>query len=418
MKAQWDLTKQQSETDNADHSVKVLIGKIKTCLTLGNNGQVSSTLETIFFVDALFNKMIHNFNLDHDVLFREFQLSVQNAFRADGLAKPDEILRNFEEMCKSHLKNKTNFILITSISLNSNILPKRRRLNGNILNFSKNLPKKYLSSRQKLIETHFPNEKLSSENCYTFISISVKAANVQSAYIESMSAIDLYRSMWQLQLRKNMDFFASPDSKKFPSDSIFQLGMVHTLHLSNGKSAWGGLWQEEKPSKIAVQINDFDDADKKLGKLLNLFNKKQPEYRKFLYSIFQSYIKALDKPDHEFRFLKLWLTFELIMNKDDATSLIKMMSFFYRDSSIDKAVLQSLRKARNINVHVGEKQVNIELKNFQMCSYIEHVLRFFLYNPFKFKKHHELWDFISSTTDVSAIDNQIKRLRLVKKFIA
>ena len=115
--------------------------------------------------------------------------------------------------------------------------------------------------------------------------------------------------------------------------------------------------------------------------------------------------------------MKLWLTLELITDADDAKTIIKRVSFFYKDRAVEKAILQSLRGARNDNVHAGEELPNVELKNFQLCKYIELLLRFFLENPFKYEKLHELRTFISSKTEVSAIDDEIKRLKLVKKFI-
>lgn len=420
MNAKWVTTIQRQQTDAADTGVKDLLGKIKTYLILDKDGNVGEKIGVEFLVDALFGKMRQRFTLDHDVLFYEFRKAVNSAYKTDQqLATPDKILRKFEENCNRALKNKNCYTLITSIGLNSTRLPRRRSVNGCVLNFSKDVPRKYASSRQKLLEKHpIPNRGLSDEKDFTCISVSLEAPNYPTAFMKAMKAVDLVRSIWQLQVKKNMNFLAPDKQQKFPSDSVVKLGLVHTLHLPNGKSAWDGIWYEQKNSNdVAIRINSFDTADLRLGKYLNLLKNKDIEYKDFLNTIFVSYINALDQSEHDFRFMKLWLTLELITGADDAKTLIKRVSFFYQDRAVEKAILQSLRDARNVNVHDGVRHPNVELKNFQMCQYIEHLLRFFLENPFKYKKLHELRAFISSTTDVLAIDDEIRRLKLVKKFV-
>lgn len=419
MKAKWVMTNQRQQTDAADTGVKDLIGEIKTHLSLNSDGNVSEKIDAEFLVDALFGKMHHSFTLDHDVLFHEFRMAVNNAYKSDQqLATPDKILRKFEENCNRHLKNKIRYTLITSIGLNNIHLPRRRYVNGCVLNFSKHVPKKYASSRQKLLEKHtIPNRSLSDKKGFIYISVTLEAPNYQTAFMKAMKAVDMVRSIWQLQVEKNLNFLAPDKQQKFPSDSVVRLGLAHTLHLPNGRSAWNGLWYERHTNDVAIQIRNFDTADLRLGKYLNLLNNKNIEYKDFLHTIFVSYINALDQSEHDFRFMKLWLTLELITGSDDAKTLIKMVSFFYKDRAVEKAILQSLREARNVNVHIGVKPPNVELKNFQMCEYIEHLLRFFLENPFRYEKLRELRAFISSNTEVSAIDDEIRRLKLVKKFV-
>lgn len=116
MNAKWVSIVPKPQTDTADMDVTVLIGKIS-----------------------------HSFILDHNVLFSEFQKAVHSAYKNDQkLANPNAILRKFEENCNRHLKNKIRYTLITSIGLNSASLPRRRHVNGCVLNFSKNVPKNML----------------------------------------------------------------------------------------------------------------------------------------------------------------------------------------------------------------------------------------------------------------------------------
>lgn len=74
--------------------------------------------------------------------------------------------------------------------------------------------------------------------------------------------------------------------------------------------------------------------------------------------------------------------------------------------------------SRNVNVHTGIAPCNVEMKNYRMCMFIETWLRFFIGNPLKFKTMTDVIKFISSPTEHANIDQQIKNLRAVKKFIS
>lgn len=277
MNAKWVSIVPKPQTDTADMDVTVLIGKIKNCLSLTKDGTVSYSIDMVFLVDALFGKISHSFILDHNVLFSEFQKAVHSAYKNDQkLANPNAILRKFEENCNRHLKNKIRYTLITSIGLNSASLPRRRYVNGCVLNFSKNVPKKYASSRRKLLEKHLiPNRGLSDEKDFTIVSVSLEAPNYPTAFMKAMKAIRLVRSLWQLQIEKHMNVLAFDKSQKFPTYSVVKLGLDHTLHLPNGTSAWDVIWYKQKQTnEVAIRINNFDSADLRQGKLLNLLKKK------------------------------------------------------------------------------------------------------------------------------------------------
>jgi hypothetical protein len=75
------------------------------------------------------------------------------------------------------------------------------------------------------------------------------------------------------------------------------------------------------------------------------------------------------------------------------------------------------RPKSNPDAHAGTKPINIEFKNFQLCQYIERILKVFVDNPFKLDRLHEMMDMISSTTDSKSIREKIMTLRTIEKFI-
>ena len=69
-------------------------------------------------------------------------------------------------------------------------------------------------------------------------------------------------------------------------------------------------------------------------------------------------------------------------------------------------------------MHAGVKPLNVELKNYNLCFYIENILKFLILNPFKCEKFDTILKFISSPTELNTIDQQIENLHMVKKFIS
>ena len=116
--------------------------------------------------------------------------------------------------------------------------------------------------------------------------------------------------------------------------------------------------------------------------------------------------------------MKLWSALEKLVKSDNSTIIIKRISFFYEDRAMTKSILESLRKARNINVHSGISPLNVEMKNYHLCEYLERLLRFFIDNPFNNNQLSHMLDFISSATEIRTIDDQINKLIMVKKFIS
>lgn len=394
---------------------KPLVSDIKTYFKIDDNGNVSNTFGIEFQIDALFSNVDHSYNLDHDVLYENFYAAVISVFKSNQLTKPDEILSKFKKKCDEGLREKKKYFLLTSISLNNNYRLKRRKINGCVINFYREIPKKYECARYELIEKH---EKLhlTEQKDYVFVSVSVLAPDVKTAFKNSIAALDTLRAILQLDFQKSIQLFSSNDKDKYSSNSVISLGQVHTLHLDSGKNAWGNVWYEpDFINKEAIKIRNFPLTDKNLTLRLNSLNKSP--FSAHLLSPLASYINALDHSEQEFRFMKLWSVIEKLVNSDDTNMVIKRVSFLYENRAINKEVLKSLRQARNINVHAGIKPLNVEMKNFSLCGYIEVLLNFFINNPFKYDNLNKVIDFISLPTELQTIDQQIKNLKMVKEFI-
>ena len=130
MKVQWT-----NKTDKNKYPA-ALIKEIKTYISFTDENQVVLKSNYDFIFDALFGKVEHSFNLNHDVLYQEFKRSVIQAFQSNQLSQPNSILDIFQDRCRNILKNNSKYVLITSINVKNNYLPKCRKVNDCVVNLS------------------------------------------------------------------------------------------------------------------------------------------------------------------------------------------------------------------------------------------------------------------------------------------
>lgn len=415
MRVKWKNKGLCPQCNNRGQSPHALISDIKTYFNSTDDGGVGYRMGVEFQIDALFSKVIHPYDLDHEVLFHKFKEAVTFAFKSNKLTKADTILSRFESSCDESRKTLEKYYLLTSMSLNTNCIPKRRSLNGCVISFYREIPVKYKNARTKLITKHKELD-LSEQDNYVFVIISVNASDVKTAFKNSIGALDTIRALLQLNFKKSIQMFSPKDEHKYSSNSILSLGQVHTLHLENGAQAWGNIWYEPQfKNKKTIRITNFELAESSLTEFIKRINKSP--FSEHLLGSLRSYINALDHIEQEFRFMKLWSVIEKIVKSDETKMIVKRVSFFYENRAVTKETLNSLRQARNINVHAGVKPFNVEMKNFNLCLYIDDMLKFFINNPFGYDELKKIIDFISLPTELQSIDQQLKNLKFVKEFI-
>jgi hypothetical protein len=189
------------------------------------------------------------------------------------------------------------------------------------------------------------------------------------------------------------------------------------MHQLSGEPAREAHWYEDFPnSSSPTTIDKFSDADERIGRMLQKIQRAPLEYQEFCTKFIAAYTNALDTRDEEAKLVKFWLCLELLTGADDAKSIIKRIAFFYSNQKLVTAQLRALRAARNSHVHAGAKPARLGLKNFMLVEFIENLIVFVISNHFKFETRQQWWDFMSTTTDIKSIDQQIARLKMVKKF--
>lgn len=394
-----------------------LIMALRSRISLSSAQQITFYGEYESILDALYEKVEHSFNLDQDLLFYLFRDAISETFIENSLLGESVkciILKKFRDKCNKKNLQLHKFVLITSISLINTHSPGEKHIGSSIISFQKEIPQKYRVERENILSKH-PEISLDEEDSFLFACVTVDAPNSATAILKALEILDVIRSLWQIGFRKSIQILASRNDQKYRTDSVIRIGKVYTLHSMLGLEVDQNLWLDQGYRKSsAITIENFDLTESLSKRQLESI--KNSSFEDKINEALVGYVRALDS-EQELRFMKLWAVLEQLLGTDETEALIKRISFFYADRTLQKAVLESLRHARNTNAHVGKIPINLEFKNYQICQYIEWILKVLIDNPFRLKSFNELKELTSSTTDSKSIEEQINILLTVKKFI-
>jgi len=369
-----------------------------------------------FFADALFGLVQHKYTVDDETLFGNLEAALRERFKADKLSDANLLLKEFDQRCGKLFASRASFVLVTSISLRDGV-PKPRIVNGCHIKFHAKVPRKYKSVRASVLAGANPLNVHEENEGYLFVEVRVDAINAPTAFMVASEALAVYRALCQLQLSKSIRMFAGPGlTTDYPSEIALKLGNIHSMHLPDGSDAKKHWCEEVRNLSKPAKFNQLELLDEKVGKMLSKLDRAPQKYRAFCIRILLAFSEALGTQDSEARFVKLWLCLELLTGADDADNIIRRVAFFYVDQDIATAQLRALRGARNSHVHAGARPGRLSLKNFQLSTFVEHLLLFVISNHFKFDNPLQWHEFMSTTTDAKSIDQQIARLKMVKKF--
>lgn len=392
-----------------------LINIIRENFSVTSGGRTGYNMESTFYFDALFSLITHNHDLDNETLYSYFKSSLILCFEKNKIQKPDEILIEFDKTVNTSKSKIKTFVLCTSINIKRIYRTPRKTVHNCIISFHNAIPKKYASSRSKQLKSQ-PSQDFSEQENFTFVTITTKAINPEHAFKNAMKSMDTVRSLLQIGFVKNMQLLPSSKEHEYPTKSVVQYGQVHTLHFPNGKSASENFWYEPNYKETkAFSLRSPDKTYKELSHRLSQL-KKSPYYEHCL-SIITSYADATDSKDTELRFMKLWVTLEKLTITDNSEKIAKRVAFFYEERALHEKLMESLRCSRNTHIHGGNKPINIELKNYQLCLIIDHLIKFTLANAFKLSSRQEIQNLISFPTESKTLKSQIASLKMVQKFI-
>jgi hypothetical protein len=310
-----------------------------------------------------------------------------------------------------------DYILATSISIPNDLVIPRIQSPRATITFPKSLPRKI--SRKELqfdfqLASHDPHPA-----GYRPVLIHLKSRSVAEAVEVALDEVDYVRVIWNLY---NNGVRESGSPGKVRPINRIRLGQVHTLHQKSGKLVdpiYRSYWYErtyvyQEYSASAVSSSKWQQIKKHEAKVRRRL--ARCPYEADLIRSFVRYARALDSPDDETAFLKLWSLLEFLTNTDNYDRLIDRVKFLYEDVASNATIMQHLRYRRNNFAHSAIEATRPRLLLYQLEPYVERLMRFHLFTRAKFANREDAAGYLDFPKDPDDIRDRIKRYRMALAF--
>ena len=223
--------------------------------------------------------------------------------------------------------------------------------------------------------------------------------------------------IWNLALNRGSNLRIS-SGKRQPVNR-FVLGPIHTLHTTSGKLATNSWWYQ---TEYQGPVSAYDPGDSKADRLFKFTDTVRQDLRKSQYkeplaACLLRYVRALDTPDWEDSYLRLWGVLEQLTNtgiQDNYKVTIRRASFIWKDRKYAQQILTHLRDYRNRAVHAGTESQDIETYMYQLKRIVEALIEFHLRNRFRFETISEVAEFMDLPDDDKELGRRLKIIKAAK----
>ncbi|WP_155759909.1 hypothetical protein [Vibrio coralliilyticus] len=390
-------------------------------ISLKDNGSCTWNTETDFYIDSILAYDTAHDDVAIEAKIDLFRKAVATSMK-DKVDKSnlnefiEKTVKTFNKSCLSLFVEPKDYRFVTTISFSrKNRLPKRRTIEGCHIKFYKDLPSKVARVRKNIFVDQGVGHKPEDDEGFIYACVSVKAPNERIAVNKAVSSLAIYRALINISTQKTIQMFPNKYRDVYDSGSKVMLGEFHTLHdYQYSALKHSSFWFEITYKNPGACQIDTNRLEMKLDEKLGLYRKSP--IKEHLRKCLITYIEALDSGNREYRFIKLWSAFEILLQTDAAKLLAKRISSFYVDKMQTKETIMASRKARNRVAHAGLSSVEFGLKSFELLQHFENCFVLYMRNPFKFKKLDEFTKFVSTPRNLDEIDKQIEMLKVVKKY--
>lgn len=324
------------------------------------------------------------------------------------LDKIDKCVDNY------YKKTEAKYDLVTSVSVSPHRRLRNATVAGCLIRFPARVDKQHLQSRLKLLEDAKHSVCGELPRGYTNVKVRVLARSELEAWERGVDALDQLRATWNLALNRGSNLRISSGKRK--PVNRFVLGPIHTLHTTSGELATENWWYQ---TEYQGPVPAYDPGDNKANSMFKFADFARRDLKKSLYReplvfCLLRYVRALDTPDWEDSYLRLWGALEQLTNtglQDNYKVTIRRASFIWKDRKYAQQILTHLRDYRNKAVHAGTENQDIETYIYQLKRIVEALIEFHLRNRFKFETIAEAAEFMDLPDDGKELD---RRLRIIK----
>ena len=399
MKIEWK--------SNKNFKPEVIIKKIDTISTLGNDGNVSySGLGYHEYIPILFTMIKFSSQFTHEANEGLLVQAIGKCKKMKLMTKKT-LISNLQELSKNKLATReVEYYILISLSIDYNLVNKPIDIGKSNFTFEKdNFPNKFtgrvtlcLDKKYKLPLDHTPAS-------YTKVIIKIKEKSEHSAVKQCLDDLDLLRSVWSLFANKESEYSIVGGMSREPINRI-RLGGVHTLHKNNGEVFESVVWYE--PNFLLAKIfskdeeyrqNFIDNTEWAIEQL------KKCKYSIKLENALLRYVRAFDEPDANVALLYMWGALESITayEENSKRNLPKRCSYLFKDYEYHRQVLEHLREYRNQSVHSGDTHNNAKIYCYQLQFYFRKIILFHLKNVDIFDSLEQANGFLDLPTNMKTL---------------
>ena len=308
----------------------------------------------------------------------------------------------------------TRYVLLTYLSIDQSALPSNVRMSGTALTFSKEAPVSFQVARKSLL----PENMLKVDPRSTIVRALVEGRSPSEAGLKAITAIDLIRGIWNLDLNR-----AVADRKTYPvfkPVNAIRQGPAYTLHKLSGELAISDYWYEllVAPSDACAHLGGKWVRLRKFERWVRKQLAKCPSQRGALEKAICNYSRAFDEPDADRAFQDLWMVLEQLTatGKGNYETTVRRASFVWTDTVGERQVLHHLRETRNALVHRRTSAGDPETHLFQLKRYVEALFASaFVWVP-RFGTLDEFGRFLDLSHDSATLKRDLWRLKSALRF--
>lgn len=318
------------------------------------------------------------------------------------------VLRN-----KLSTKNGS-YVLSSSLSLGSAALPGSIKVQGATITFDPSgLPRRYNEAREIALRDKLPIP--CTPSAYVPVRVRVIDNSPHSAAQHAIDRLDLLRGLLALHVNPTMQI--NLIGLTVDPINLIRCGGTHAIHDTRGDLASKAVWFEPnfRPAKIYTVKHPAQ-----VFANVRLYIKRiaSAPYGKQLSGAIVRAARALDEPDTNSAFLRLWSALESLITPGHANydQFVRRCAFLFQESDYHLQILEHLREYRNISVHSGVEG-DSRINCFLLQTYFREAVRFLISYALEFKSFMDAHEFLDLPSNHAEIKSKIKALRRVLVFV-
>jgi hypothetical protein len=313
---------------------------------------------------------------------------------------------------KFNLLPLQTYVLATSFASRHAVPWNNTTVNGHTLTYSARLPSRF--DRSNVMSCREPR-LINDDRGFVQVRACVKGKTLSAAHSAAMRTLDLVRGAMNFSLNRGLHSAIANESA--PVNRVL-CGPVQTLHHQDGTLACDAFWYDpffRAPHPLPTINQAWKRAASVFLDIRALI--KRSAFGEEIEEAIVRYCRALDSPDPNSAFLKLWGVLEFVTGTGRLpyAHTVRRCSFLYGDPLLERPILENLCEARNRSVHAGSD--NLERKNVvRLHRFVADTLTFILQGSRFFTSLSEAGQFMSLSPDHEHLKRLLKLHREAVKF--